>query len=452
MKVMISGCGRIGTAILESLIKEQHQIVVVDTNPKVIESISNKFDVLGIVGNGASYQTLLTAGADKVDLFISVTASDEFNMLSCFVAKKMGAKNTVARIRNSEYNNDSFEFVKKELGINVIINPELLTAQTIFNILGLPSATNVESFSSSETEMIELTVLENSKIIGVPLYELRKKYKQNFLVCLVQRESEVYIPNGAFTLQAGDKIGLFAEKSQTHKLLSEFGLEIKPIKSVMIVGASKTAYYLSKLLTSAKLDVKVIDNNLAKCESFSKEIDGVSVTLGDGTSQDLLNEEGINKTDAFVALTGKDEQNVLMSIYSKNKDVKKVITKISRDEIFDISNDLGLDTVITSKLLVANVLVRYARALENSKGSKIETLYSLFSGLAEASEFEVLKDFKFTGVALKDLKLSKSTLIAGIIRNRQIIIPGGDDVILSGDKVIVITAGKSLMELDDIID
>lgn len=451
MKVMISGCGRIGTAILESLIKERHQIVVVDTNAKVIQSITDKYDVLGIVGNGASYQTLLTAGADKIDLFISVTASDEFNMLSCFVAKKMGAKNTVARIRNSEYNNDSFEFVKKELGINVIINPELLTAQTIFNILDLPSATNVETFSASSTEMIELTVNDNSKIIGVPLYELRKKHKQNFLVCLVQRENEVYIPNGSFTIQAGDKIGLFAPKSQTRKLLSEFGLEFKPIKSVMIVGASKTAYYLSKLLASAKLSVKVVDINLNKCQNFSEEIEGISVVLGDGTSQDLLNEEGIAKTDAFVALTGKDEQNVLMSIYSKNKNVKKVITKITRDEIFDISNDLGLETVITSKSLVANVLVRYARALENSASGKIETLYSLFSGVAEASEFEVFEDFKYIKIPLKDLKISNSTLIAGIIRGSQIIIPGGEDVILPGDKVIVITAGKSLLELDDII-
>ena len=452
MKVIVSGIGKIGKTIVESLLKEKHDIVVIDIDRKVIEDITNRYDVLGFLGNGTSYDVLMEAGVNKCDLFISVTASDEFNMLACFVAKRAGAKNTVARIRNSEYNNKSFEFVKKELGLNVVINPELLTAQTIFNILELPSATNIETFSSSATEMIELSVKENSKVIGIPLYELRKKYDYKFLICLVSRDDEVYIPNGSFVLQAGDKLGIFASKSDTSKLLKAFGFDNKPVKSVIIVGASKTAFYLSELLNDAKTSVKLIEIDRAKCEEFSKQNEKVSVINGDGMNQDLLLEEGINDVDAFVALTGKDEQNVLMSVYSQSKNVHKTVTKINRDEITDISKSLGIESVITAKNLVANVLVRYARALENSRESKIETLYSLLSGKAEAAEFIVLPDFKHTGIPLKDLKINKAVLIAGIIRHRETIIPCGEDVILEGDKVIVITAGQSLVDLGDIIE
>lgn len=451
MKVIISGCGKVGTAILESLLKEKHQIVVIDVNAQTVEDVTNRYDVLGIVGNGTSYDVLKTAGADVCDLFISVTSSDEFNMLSCFVAKKMGSSNTVARIRNSEYNNQSFGIVKKELGINVIINPELLTAQTLYNILELPMASNVEVFSSNETEMIEITLDNNSEMVGHSLYGLRKKHNYNFLVCLVQRGDKVYIPNGSFILEEGDKIGIFANKSGTAKLLKSLGLDQKPVKSVMIVGASKTAIYLSKLLASTKHSVKVIDVNQEKCERLAKEVDKVTVIHGDGMNQELLIEEGILTTDGFVALTGKDETNVLMSIFSQSKDVSKTITKVDSDEVFALSKTLGIETPITSRRLVANVLVRYARALENSKESKIETLYSLFNGKAEAAEFEVLEDFKFTGIPLKNLKLNNQILIAGIIRDRETIIPCGEDVILTGDKVIVITAGRSLYDLSDII-
>ncbi len=452
MKVLISGCGKIGSAIVESLIKENHQIAVIDTDRTVIEKITNRFDVLGFCGNGAQYDVLREAGADKADLFISVTGSDEFNMLSCFVAKKTGAKYTVARVRNSEYNNKSFEFVKNELGLNMTINPDLLTAQTLFNILELPSATNIETFSASEPEMIEVPVKKGSKMIGVPLFELRKKQRYNFLVCIVERNGEVYIPNGSFVLEEGDKIGVFASKVDTSNILRAFGFNSRPIKSVMLVGASKTAYYLSKLLTQTKTDVKVIEVDKERCEDFSKSLEKVSVINGDGMSQDLLLEEGIASTDAFVSLTNKDEQNVLMAVFSQNKKVQKTIAKINRDEILGISKSIGLETVITPKYLMANVIVSYARALENSKESKIETLYSLFSGKAEAAEFIVLSDFKHVETPLKQLRIKNNVLIAGIIRNREIIIPCGDDVIKVGDRVIVITSGLSLYDLSDVVD
>ena len=451
MKVIISGCGKIGTAILKSLIKEKHDIVVIDVNPQVVSDVSNRFDVLTICGNGANTQVLEEAGARSCDLFISMTSSDEYNMLSCFVAKKLGALHTVARIRNSEYNNHGFEFMKNELGISVSVNPELLTAQNLYNILNLPSATNVETFSANEMEMIEVIVKENSKVLDTPLYELRKKIPYKFLVCLVERDGKTYIPNGSFTINAGDKIGVFASKSDAPEILKHFGFDKKRIKSIMIVGASKIAFYLSKLLLSAKNTVKIIDLNEEKCLQFSENLEKVTMINGNGMSQELLIEEGILNTDAFIALTGKDEENVLMSIFAKNKNVPKTITKINREEILSLSEELGLDTALSPKYLVADLIVSYARALESSKNSKIETLYSLFGGTAEASEFKILHSFKHTNVPLKDLKINSQTLVAGIIRNRETIIPCGEDVFRIGDKVIIITAGQTVYDLSDVI-
>ena len=451
MKVIVSGCGNIGTAIIQSLQKENHQIVAIDTNQEVLESIANRFDVLEVCGNSACYDVLMEAGANDADLFISVTPSDEFNMLSCFVAKKIGAKNTVARIRNSEYGNKNFNKIKQDLGISVTINPELLTAKTLFNILNLPSATNVETFSSNGTEMFELVVREGSKVVGVPLYELRKKHGYDFLVCLVERDGAVYIPNGSFSLCVGDRIGIFVQKANEHDLLKSFGIEEKRIKSVMIIGAGRIAHYLSQLLSASKRSVKIIDIDEKKCVDYAEKLPNATIVNGDGMSQELLIEEGILDTDALVSLTEKDEQNVLISIYSQNKNIKKTIAKIDRDEIIGVSKSLGLDTVVSSKFLVADVLVRYARALESSKRSKIETLYSLFEGNAEACEFKILPDFKHVNVPLKNLKINKQTLIAGIIRDRETIIPNGDDVFMVGDKVILITSESTVNDLDDVI-
>lgn len=451
MKVIISGCGKIGTAILQSLIKEKHDIVAIDVDPQVVSNISNRYDVLAICGNGASYDVLEEAGAKSADLFISVTSSDEYNMLSCFIAKKMGTNKTVARIRNSEYNNESFGFVKNELGINVAVNPELLAAQKLFNILNLPSATSVETFSSNEIEMIEIILKQDSNVANVPLFELRKKIPHKFLVCLVERDGAIHIPNGSFTLNAGDKLGIFASKSEAPEILKAFGLNQKRVKSVMIIGASKVAFYLSKLLLKGKSSVKIIDKNEQKCLQFSNSLDKATLVNGNGMNQDLLIEEGILNTDALVALTSKDEENVLMSIFAKNKNVPKTITKVNREEVLNISEELGLDTVISPKYLSADLIVSYARALENSKNSKIETLYRLFGGLAEAYEFKILHNFKQTNVPLKDLKIDSQVLVAGIIRNNETIIPCGEDVFRIGDKVIIITAGKTIYDISDVI-
>ncbi|MBO5851804.1 MAG: Trk system potassium transporter TrkA, partial [Clostridia bacterium] len=430
MNVIVAGSGKIGKSIVRSMLKENHNVTVIDVDRQVVSSMTDTFDVLGIVGNSTSYDVLNDAGVKSADLFIAVTSSDEVNMLSCYVAKKMGAKYTVARTRDFEYNRKSFDFVKDQLGLSMTINPELMTAQFIFNLLKLPSATNVEMFSRDSFEVLELNVNKNSPLVGVSLLELRKKILVDFIVFSVLRNGEVTVPNGSFVLNEGDKIGIISQITQSHKLLKLLGFEQKQVKDVVIIGASKIAYYLSSLLIKSKNPVKIIEKDRQKCEDISTRLQNVpAVICGDGTSHELLLENRVTDASALVALTNSDEANILMSYYANSKGVGKVVTKINNKELGSISNQLGVGSQISPKSIVANVLVRFARGLENVKGSKIETLYRLLDGKAETVEFLVLDEFKFKDIPLKNLKFKKNILIAGIIRDRSCIIPCGEDVI-----------------------
>ncbi len=452
MNIIVAGCGNIGQTIIKSMVGEKHNVTAIDVDRELISSVTNIYDIMGICGNCVSYETLDDAGTKNADLFIAVTNLDEVNMLSCYLAKKMGAKHTVCRTRDYEYNNKSFDFVKDQLSLDVTINPELLTAQYIFNLLKLPSATKVETFSRNSFEVVELVLKENSPILNLPLLELRKKIPINFLIYSILREDNVIIPNGSFTLKAGDKIGLISPITESHKLLKLMGFSNIQIKDVLIVGASKTACYLAELLIKSKNDVKIIEKDRQKCADVSFLLnDEATVVCGDGMSHELLSENRIGDTDAFVTLTGQDEENILMSFYAINKGVKRVITKINKSELLTISNKLDVENPVSAKNVVANVLVSYARALSNCIGNKIETLYSLMDGKAEAVEFSVLNDFKCVDIPLKNLKFKNNVLIAGIIRDRNCIIPCGEDVIRAGDNVIIITAGNSLYDLSDVI-
>ncbi|MBR3767462.1 MAG: Trk system potassium transporter TrkA [Clostridia bacterium] len=451
MKIIIVGCGKIGTALVDSLVSEEHDIVVIDSDRKVLEEINNIYDVMCVCGNGADSDVLEEADANKADLFIAVTNSDELNMLSCFFAKKMGAEHTVARIRKTDYNDKSLTFMKQTLSLSMPINPEYRAAKEFYNILKMPSAVKIETFSSGNFEMIELKLKQDSPLHGMTLSEMRGKFKANFLICAVQRDGKVFIPSGNFTLQGGDKIGLTANQTEILKLLKELNLIQKQTKNVMILGGSRISYYLAKRLLNAGNNVKIIEQNLERCEEISELLPSVSMIHADGTQQEVLLEEGIERTDAFVALTGIDEENILISYFAQRKGVPKVISKVNREELAQIADDMGLDCVISPKKLIANMLTRYARALENSMGSKVETLYKLMDSNIEALEFTVSPDFAGVQTPLKELSLKSQILIAGIIRGRTAIIPAGDDVILPGDKVIIIAGQKKLQDLSDIM-
>lgn len=452
MKIIIVGCGKIGTALLESLVSEEHDIVVIDSDRKVLEEINNIYDVMCVCGNGADSDALEEANSDKADLFIAVTNSDELNMLSCFFAKKMGAEHTVARIRKTDYNDKSLNFMKQTLDLSMSINPEYRAAKELYNILKMPSAVKIESFSSGSFEMVELKLKPDSMLDGMTLVEMRGKFKAKFLICAVQRDGKVFIPSGNFVLHSGDKIGLTASQPEILKLLRELKLMQKQAKDVIILGGSRTAFYLAKRLIAAGNNVKIIEQNIERCEEISELLPGVSVIHADGTQQEVLEEEGIATTDAFVALTGIDEENILISYYAQKRGVPKVIAKVNRDELVSIADNMGLDCVISPKKIIADVLTQYARALQNSLGSKVETLYKLMDSNVEALEFTVSTDFIGVQTPLKEMSLKSHILIAGIIRGRKTIIPAGDDMIFPGDKVIIIAEQKGLNDLSDIIE
>ncbi|MCH5157351.1 MAG: Trk system potassium transporter TrkA [Clostridiales bacterium] len=450
MRVVIVGCGKVGKAIIDSMAEDKHDIIAIDNDSDVIEDVTNTYDVMAVCGSATSREMLLSASVPKADLFIAVTESDEVNMLSCFLARRMGAKHTVARIRETEYNEDGLNYITKELELSMALNPERLTAETLFDQLKLPSAVSVDNFAGKKLQMLELIIKEGSPLIDVNLMDLRKKCAVQFIACVVQREDEVYIPTGAFTLQEGDKVAFMVKRSDTHKFLKSIGAVQKQGRDVIILGGSTTSYYLAKILVSNGFSVKIIERDEQRCEELAEILPaGATLIHGDGMNHDLLWEEGIKSTDAFVALTGTDEENILISFYAASQEVPKVIAKVNHAELADLAEKLGLENVVAPRKLVADALTRYARALKNTLSSKVETMYSLMDDRAEALEFAVLADCKLVGIALKDLKLKQNFIIAGIIRGKETIIPSGDDKILEGDSVIVVATDAHLYDLSD---
>lgn len=450
MKITVVGCGKIGCTVIESLLAEGHEITAIDNDEDVISEITNIYDVMAVCGSGTDSDVLLEAGISE--LLIAVTGSDEFNMLTCFIAKRLGVTHTIARIRNPEYNDKSLSFLRKELGLSMAINPERFVSRELFNVLKLPSAIKVEAFSRGNFEMVELILRENSPLDGVSLIELKRKHPDNFLICAVQRGDKLYIPDGNFVLKSGDKIGITASSVEIQRLLRKLGILQKQARDVMLLGATRTSYYLAKLLLAAGNSVKIIDADRERCKEFSVSLPGAVIINGDPARQELLLEEGIGGVDAVVALTGMDEENILLSYFATMQNVPKVIAKVNRNEFLPTAARLGIESVASQIRTVADVVVRYARALENSVGSKVETLYKLMNGNAEALEFAVNSDSKVIKIPLKELPTKRNVLIAGIIRGRKTIIPSGDDMIMPGDRVVVISSGIRLNDLSDITE
>lgn len=451
MNIVVVGCGKIGTTIVTSLVKEGHNVIAVDRDSAVLNRLTNVYDVMSICGNGADSDLLQEAGIKKADLFAAVTGSDDTNMLCCFMAKKMGVPYTIARVRNPEYNDNSLDFMKQQLGLSMAINPDLLAAKELYKLLKLPTAVKVETFSRGNFEMIELRVKEDSALAGMSLRQMRETYQAKFLVGVVQRDEDVYIPDGNFVLQSGDKIGLTANIHEMQKLLRQMGFATKQARDVILLGGSRTAYYLAKMLIAGGNSVKVIERDPDLCQELCELLPKAVIIHGDGAQQEVLLEESLPEHDAFVALTGMDEENILISIFASSLNVSKVIAKVNRDELAALAEKLGLDCIVSPQKIITDIVLRYARALQNSMGSNVETLYRLMDGKAEALEFNVSPDFPKLQIPLKELKLLPNLLIAGIIRNRKAIIATGDDTIQAGDRVIVLAANRQLQDLSDIL-
>ena len=451
MKIVVIGDGKIGRTIVEHACQEGHAVVVIDNKVEAIEQIINQYDVMGIVGNGASYDIQKNAGVDKNSIVIAATSSDETNILSCLVAKKLGSKNTIARVRSYEYMNQ-LKLIQNDLGITMTFNPEFESASEIMKIIDFPEAIRVDSFAKGNVDLVELYVNESSPLVDQSLISIYRQYQVKILVCAVQRNDEVIITTGSFVFQAKDKIYVTAKRSNLRKFITKIGTNEEKIKSVMIIGGGKMALYLGKELLKNKYQVKIIEKDYDRCLELSQLLPTASIIHGDGSDQNVLDEEGLKEEDAVVCLTGKDEENIIVSMYAYKKNVHKIITKINRTSLVGIMESISMASIVSPKDVVASKIVSYIRAKNNSRGSNVLTLYKLVNNRVEALEFLAKENNKLLDICLKDLKLKSNILIAGIIRDGKVIIPSGNDIIMLNDHVIVVTTNQFLDDLNDILE
>ena len=451
MKIVVIGDGKVGRAIVQHTCKEGHEVVVIDKNPKVIEELVNTYDAGGICGNGACIDIQESAGVAKADLVVAATSRDEVNMLACLIAKKLGAKATIARVRSYEYN-QNIELMKDALGIQMTINPELEAANEIMNIINFPEANRVDTFANGNVDLVELFIPENSPLIGLTLANISTKYQVRILVCAVQRGEEVFIPTGNFTFQAKDKIHITASRLAVKDFLKKLGLIETKMKDILVIGGGKISTYLAEQLIKGKYNVKIIEKDYERCLELSELLPGASIVHGDGSDQLLLEEEGLDSCDAIVCLTNLDEENIIISLYAQKMEVSKIITKVNKESFAGIVETIGVASVISPKEITSSRVISYVRSTSNIHGSNIVKLYKLVNNRVEAIEFIAKKSSKLLNVCLKDLKLKKNVLIASIIRNSEVIIPSGMTQIEENDSVIVVTTGQILDDLNDILE
>ena len=451
MKIVIIGLGTIGKTVLKSLSGMGHTITIIDDDKDEVESLIEKHDAFGVVGNGACLDIQREANMGDADLAIVLTNSDELNVFACLVAKNIGVKNTIARVRNPDYRKQIIE-MKEQLGLSMIVNPEKETAEEIFNLINLPSVSRMEHFAKGKVLLAEIIADKDCALVGETLISLGRKLKTKVLVCAVQRGDEVYIPSGNFMFHVGDRIHFTSDANSLHNFLAEVNLEKSPFKNIMIVGGDRVGYYLAEALSQKKLSIKLIEDNKARAEELSDHLPKVTVIHGNGTQHDLLIEEGVEAMDAFVALTNIDEENMIVSLFANKKGVKKSITQIKNTDLFDMLGELGIENTVSPKRIVADKIISHIRALSNKRGSNVLTLYRLVNDRVEALEFAAKGEESFFEKPLKTLKTKENCLIACILRDSQVIIPNGNDCIRQGDNVIVVTTHMNFDDLTDIFE
>ena len=453
MRIVVVGAGKVGRVLTEQLAAEKHDIVVIDQDTDLIESLVNIYDVRGVVGNGGCYDVQKDAFEDGADLLIATTSSDETNILACLVAKKLGTPHTIARIRNPEYEKQ-LHFMREELGLSMVVNPEKATAREIARVLRFPSAIKREQFCRQRFELVEYRINEGNPLEGLQLSDLYRNIRVKILICAVARGQQTIIPTGATVLQKGDKIYLTASARELERFFRKLNIFKARANNIMIVGASRIAYYLVKELQDIQKRVTVIDSNAARCQAMSEKFPGVLVIHGDGADSELLSEERISEMDAFVPLTGLDETNIILAMYANQFPNCKVVAKINRPSFADLANQKGLvDSVVSTAAVTSETIARYVRAMQNSFDSdNIKTLHRLVGGRVEALEFNVGPGLPFIGVPLKDLNLREGLLVAGIVRqNGAPVIPSGADALQEGDDVVIVTTDTTLHALRDIV-
>lgn len=450
MKIIIVGCGKTGASLTASLTDEGHDVTVLDYNSDRLKEICNQNDVMGINGDGMNYSALLEAGLEDADVLISVTGSDEQNLLCSLFAKKKSKCSTIARVRNPIYLTE-MNFIREQIGLSLIINPELAAATEIARIIRFPSAIDINPFAKGKVELLTFKITPDSLLNGKNLIYVRNKVENEVLFCSVEREGEFFIPSGNFELKAGDKASIITLPKKEHAFFKKIGIGTRRIKNVMIAGGGTIAYYLARQLLDVGIAVKIIEKNETRANELAERLPNALVILGDTSDKNLLFEEGLDSTDAFVTLTGIDEENVLLSLYAKDITNAKVITKIDRNSFNELIGKLDLDTVIYPCDITTELILQYVRTKQNAMGNNVENLYKLIEDKVEALEFKVGETAPIIGVPLQEMELKENLIICGIIHGGRFILPHGESTVSAGDRIIVVTSQKKLNDVGDIL-
>ena len=451
MKIVIVGCGNVGSAIVEQLSGEGHEITIIDEKQDLVSDMVNAYDLLGIVGNGAVYSVQMEAGVNEADLLIAVTGKDELNLLCCLIARKAGVQHTIARVSNPIYYKE-IAYIKEELGLSLVINPELAVAGEISRLLKFPSALKIDTFAKGRVELVKYQIHDDSLLCNMQLKEVRFKFAGDVLICVVERGDEIFIPDGNFTLLAEDEITIIASSTKIASFFRKIKVPTMRAKDVMIIGGGETSYYLAKFLVDMGIKVKIIERSKEKCDELSELIPKAMIICGDGTDKDLLLEEGLAQTESFVSMTNFDEENIMLSLYAKSKSKAKIITRVHRISYDEIIDNMNLGSIVYPKYITAENIIEFVRAMQNSVGSNIETLYKLNDNRVEALEFLIHDDCPLVGIPLQNLKLKKNILICTINHRGSIITPGGQSVINVGDTVVVVTTQTGFRDIRDIVE
>lgn len=450
MKIIIVGCGRVGESLAEKLNDDGNDVTVVDMSAVKVQELTDRFDVMGVVGNGATHSTLLEAGIENTDLFIAVTNSDELNLLCCMIAKKEGNCQAIARVKSPEYSEEA-TYLQKELGLAMVINPEYVAAEEIARVLRFPSAIKIEPFAKGKVELVKFKLPQGNAIVGMSVKEVIMKYRSEVLVCTIERGDEAFIANGDFVFQEKDVVSIIAAPVKAKEFFIAINYKGHSIKNALVAGGGVITHYLCEILENSRVSLKIVEKDLKNCEELAGKFPKCAVIHGKATDKELLKEEGVSKAGAFVALSGADEENILLSLFAKEEGAEKLITKINRTDYDSVINRLELDATVCPINITSDIILRHVRATKNARGNSVETLYNIIQDQVEACEFIIKENSPILGKPLKQLKFKENVLVAAIYRDDTVIIPHGNDVIQAGDSVVIVSKQIGLQDVKEIL-
>ncbi len=450
MNIIIAGDGKVGSMLTRQLSAEGHDVTVIDSNARVLQSSVEHYDVICVQGNCASMDVLLQAGVRDAELLIAATSQDEVNLLCCTTAHALNRKlHTIARIRNPEYTEQIYR-MRDIFGLSMVINPENQAATEIERLLKYPGFLRRDTFAKGRTEIVELRVDAGSKLCNVALAELRSIVKCQVLVCAVLRDGSAAAPKGDFVLREGDRIFVTALSQNLTTLLKNLGILTRRVRSVTLCGGGKISYYLAKRLEKSGISARIIEKDFARCQELCALLPGAEIIHGDISEQDLLESEHVSQADALVTLTGLDELNMIVSLYAASRNVPQVITKLGHTGNRSVIDSLSLGSVLCPRELVCSNIVRYVRAMENQTGAAI-SVHTIADGQAEAMEFLADETTRNCGRPLKEIRLKPNVLLVSISHGASTEIANGDSAFQQGDTVVVVTNGREVIrQLNDI--